>query len=129
MPATTLSYQRFPRGRADMVNQAFGLKTMNFSSSNCTDTPLRTPSWTPRQRLVSRVPVLLISALLLQGVAMGQKTTITVSPSAVALAESQTVQFSAALTGSAITSGISWSLSPNVGTISATGLYTSPATI
>jgi subtilisin family serine protease len=53
--------------------------------------------------------------------------TVSVTPATANLGQSQTVQFTAAVTNSA--SGVSWSLNPAVGTISSSGLYTAPATI
>lgn len=53
---------------------------------------------------------------------------VTLSPSTVSLNASDTVQFAATVTGITDKS-VTWSLSPAVGTISATGLYTAPASI
>lgn len=50
------------------------------------------------------------------------------TPAAVSLQESQTQQFTATVTG-ATNTAVNWSLSPSVGTVSAAGLYTAPATI
>ena len=50
------------------------------------------------------------------------------TPAAVSLQESQTQQFTATVTG-ATNTAVNWSLSPNVGTVSATGLYTAPASL
>jgi hypothetical protein len=52
---------------------------------------------------------------------------VTVTPAAVTLGPSQAAQFTAAVTGSSAT--VAWSLSPAVGTISATGRYTAPAVL
>lgn len=54
--------------------------------------------------------------------------TISVSPATVSLGVSQTQNFSAAVRGIA-NSGVTWSPSPAVGTISASGLYTAPSSI
>ena len=53
---------------------------------------------------------------------------VSVSPLAASLTASETQQFSAAVTGTANTA-VTWSLSPQVGTISSAGLYTAPAAI
>ena len=53
---------------------------------------------------------------------------ITVTPSTATLGAGQTQQFTASVTGLANTA-VTWSLNPNVGTISPTGLYTAPANI
>ena len=53
--------------------------------------------------------------------------TVTVSPASVTLNTGGTQQFTAALTNA--TQGVTWSISPQVGTIDNTGLYTAPATI
>ena len=56
-----------------------------------------------------------------------QFVTLDVSPATVTLNFSQTQQFSAV--GGAASSGAAWSISPQLGTISATGLYTAPASV
>ncbi len=53
---------------------------------------------------------------------------VTVSPSSVSLTARQTQQFTASVAGSTNT-GVTWSLSSAVGSISSTGLYTAPSTI
>ena len=53
---------------------------------------------------------------------------VQVSPSTASLMASQTKQFTASVTGSSNTA-VTWSLSPQVGTLTANGLYTAPATI
>jgi glucose/arabinose dehydrogenase/N-acetylneuraminic acid mutarotase/endonuclease YncB( thermonuclease family) len=53
---------------------------------------------------------------------------VTVSPSTVSRGPSQTQQFTATVTGTANTA-VTWLISPNIGTISAAGLYTAPSTI
>ena len=53
---------------------------------------------------------------------------VTVTPPGVTLGQSQTQQFSATVTG-ATNTAVTWSLSPALGRISGTGLYTAPATI
>jgi hypothetical protein len=54
--------------------------------------------------------------------------TIAITPATVTLAPGQTQQFAAVVAG-ADSSGVTWSLSPAEGAISATGLYTAPASI
>jgi uncharacterized protein YjdB len=53
---------------------------------------------------------------------------VSVTPTTVSLTASQTQQFSATVTGTTNTA-VTWSLSPAVGTISTSGLYTAPASI
>jgi hypothetical protein len=60
--------------------------------------------------------------------APSQVIAITVGPTNANLTASQTQQFTATVAGSSNTSA-SWSLSPQVGSISSSGLYTAPATI
>lgn len=55
-------------------------------------------------------------------------TSVTVTPPSATLTGSQTQQFTATVSGNSNTS-VTWSLSPNVGSISSTGLYTAPASI
>ena len=54
---------------------------------------------------------------------------VTVAPAAVFLSIGETQQFTATLANSASRPSVTWSISPNVGTISASGLYTVPASI
>lgn len=54
--------------------------------------------------------------------------TVTVSPATTAIQAGQTIQFTALVSGTG-TQTVTWSVSPTVGTISATGLYTSPSTV
>jgi hypothetical protein len=54
--------------------------------------------------------------------------TVAVSPASVTLNASQTQQFSATVSNSGNT-GVTWSISPVVGTMSTTGLYTAPASV
>src|ERR1019366_6142088 len=51
-----------------------------------------------------------------------------VSPSTASLSVSGSQQFTAVVTGTTNT-GVAWSVSPAVGTVSSTGLYTAPASI
>ena len=53
---------------------------------------------------------------------------VSVSPSSVTLSPAQTKQFAAAVTGTTNTA-VTWSISPAVGKISTTGLYTAPSTV
>ena len=53
---------------------------------------------------------------------------VTLAPSAVSLVAAQSQQVTAVVTGTS-NGAITWSLSPNVGTISSSGLYTAPALI
>jgi hypothetical protein len=53
---------------------------------------------------------------------------VTLGPSAVSLVAAQSQQVTAVVTGTS-NGAITWSLSPNVGTISSSGLYTAPALI
>jgi hypothetical protein len=53
---------------------------------------------------------------------------VSVSPTSATLSNSQTRQFSATVTGTTNTA-VTWSISPSVGTISTSGLYTAPASV
>jgi hypothetical protein len=54
--------------------------------------------------------------------------TVTISPLTASIAPGQTQQFTATVLGAANTNVI-WSITPSIGTISATGLYTAPASL
>lgn len=54
--------------------------------------------------------------------------TVLVSPSAATLSAGQTRQFTAEVTG-VTNQGVTWSISPQIGSISQTGVYSAPATI
>src|SRR5260370_18659678 len=55
---------------------------------------------------------------------------VSVQPTSVTLSAGQRQQFSASLTGAKQgVKGVSWSVSPSVGSISGTGLYSAPASI
>ena len=54
---------------------------------------------------------------------------VAVNPTSTALAATQSQQFSASVTGGSGNTAVTWSLSPTVGTLSNTGLYSAPATI
>ncbi len=54
--------------------------------------------------------------------------TVTVSPATVSLSASQTQQFSATVANTANTA-VTWTISPSVGSISTSGLYTAPSSI
>jgi chitobiase/beta-hexosaminidase-like protein len=53
---------------------------------------------------------------------------VQISPSSVTLSDSRTQQFTASVTGTSNTS-VTWSLSPALGTLSSSGLYTAPSNI
>ncbi len=53
--------------------------------------------------------------------------TVTVSPATASLSASQSRQFTATVTGSSL--GVVWSMTPSVGTLSASGLYTAPSSV
>lgn len=57
-----------------------------------------------------------------------QTVTLNVNPSSVTVGKSQMQQFWAAVTGSP-DMAVSWSLTPNLGQLTASGLYTAPSTI
>ena len=54
---------------------------------------------------------------------------VSLGPAAASLSGGQTQQFAATVTGGPGNTAVTWSLSPNVGTINNAGLYTAPATI
>jgi hypothetical protein len=56
-----------------------------------------------------------------------QPATLAVSPGSVSLSAGQSQQFKATETG--MSAPVTWSMTPNVGTLSASGLYTAPAAI
>ncbi len=59
---------------------------------------------------------------------VGPPVSVTVTPATVTLGQSQTQQFTANVTGASNTL-VNWSITPQLGTISGAGLYTSPASI
>ncbi len=61
-------------------------------------------------------------------VAVNAPVSITVAPGSVTLAAAQTQQFTAAVANSSNTA-VSWTMSPNVGSLSSSGLYTAPASV
>jgi len=61
-------------------------------------------------------------------VALTPSVTVSLTPSMTALTGSEVEQFSATVTGASNTT-VFWSVSPAVGTISSTGIYTAPASI
>jgi hypothetical protein len=69
-----------------------------------------------------------ISSLLAAGTYAVAAPTIALTPSIVTLTSSQTQAFTATVAGTSNTT-VTWSLSPAVGSISAAGLYTAPASI
>ena len=69
-----------------------------------------------------------ISSVLTAGTYAVAAPTIALTPASVTLSSSQTQAFAATITGTSNTTVI-WSLSPTIGSISATGLYTAPASI
>ncbi len=58
----------------------------------------------------------------------GAALTIAISPTSVALTDGQTQQFTATVTNSTNTA-VTWSISPQVGTINSAGLYTAPVPV
>lgn len=80
-------------------------------------------------------PSVTISAIsLADGSKIGQATvtlinrvSVVVQPATVSLLAGRTQQFTAIVSGTTNTA-VTWSISPSIGTISATGLYTAPAT-
>ncbi len=61
-------------------------------------------------------------------VTLNPTVSVSVNPPSVVLTAGQTQQFSATVSGTSNTA-VTWSLSPNVGTISTSGLYTAPSAI
>jgi hypothetical protein len=61
------------------------------------------------------------------GQASQSTLSVTVTPANAALAASQTKQFTATVTGSSL--GVVWSVSPAVGSVNASGLYTAPSMV
>ena len=54
---------------------------------------------------------------------------MTVSPATASLSAGQIQQFTATVSGGSGNTAVTWTLSPNVGTISNSGLYTAPAAV
>ena len=81
-----------------------------------------------------RFSIVAVVSALLTGCSGGSPSTatpaptVTISPATVSLAAGTTQTFTATVANSANTS-VTWSLNPAVGTITAAGLYTAPATI
>jgi len=69
-----------------------------------------------------------VSSLSIAGTYTIQAPTISLTPSSVSLTASQTQTFMATVSGASNTA-VAWSLTPLVGSISAAGLYTAPASI
>src|SRR5450759_5760897 len=80
-----------------------------------------------RQRRARYLPFFLAVGILITA-GRGLATSVSVAPTSVSLTASQTQQFTTTVTGTA-NAGVTWSLSPAVGAISSTGLYTAPASI
>jgi hypothetical protein len=57
------------------------------------------------------------------------QVSVSVSPTTASQSASQTQQFTATVTGGSSNTAVSWALTPNVGSISSTGLYTAPGSI
>ena len=62
-------------------------------------------------------------------ISIASVVSVLVSPASVSLTAGKTQQFTAAVSGSSGNNGVTWTRSPNVGSISNTGLYTAPATV
>ena len=65
---------------------------------------------------------------VISGAFFGGNSAVAVSPQSATLIASQNVQFTATVTGNP-NHNVTWSMSPNVGTLTAGGLYTAPSTI
>ncbi|MGD0774097.1 MAG: malectin domain-containing carbohydrate-binding protein [Candidatus Solibacter sp.] len=79
-------------------------------------------------QLVHTAPQFGAFVVLPVGATATSTTTVSLSPGTSTLTNGQTQQFYAIVTGASNTT-VTWSLSPNLGSISAAGLYTAPATI
>ncbi len=71
---------------------------------------------------------LVTASILLTAAGKGQAASVAVAPTLVSLSASQSQQFTATLSGIAH-SGVSWTLSPAVGTVSSSGLYKAPSSV
>jgi hypothetical protein len=69
-----------------------------------------------------------IGSLPVAGIYTVATPTIALSPATVSLTQSQTQAFTATVAGTSNTA-VTWSLTPALGTISATGVYTAPASV
>jgi hypothetical protein len=68
------------------------------------------------------------AAIKLNPLPLATTIAVSIAPGSVAVGPSQSQQFTATVTG-ATNTNVTWTLSPAVGAISATGLYTAPASI
>ena len=76
----------------------------------------------------ARYLLLLVAASILITAGRVDAASVSVAPTSVSLTASKTQQFTATVTGT-INTGVTWSVSPAVGTISNSGVYTAPAAI
>ena len=81
-----------------------------------------------RNQSARYLPFFLAVLSILITAGRGRAASVSVAPTSVSLTASQTQQFKATVTGTANT-GVTWSLSPAVGTISSIGVYTAPPSI
>ena len=79
-------------------------------------------------RLGGTLAGLFFLCLALESVARGQIVVI-VTPASTTLSASQTQQFTANVFNFVTNNAVTWSINPNVGSVSASGLYTAPALI
>ncbi|MBZ5607240.1 MAG: DUF2341 domain-containing protein [Acidobacteriia bacterium] len=85
---------------------------------------VRTADWVATEYNNQSLPATFLNF----GSVQGAPVTVSVTPSAATLYGGQTQQFTATVSNTSNTA-VTWTLSPNPGTISAAGLYTAPATI
>lgn len=96
-----------------------GSTTAKFTATVGTVTYGQTANITAKYRQLTRVAALTLLA----------PVSISLAPATATLSGGQSQQFNATVTGGAGNTSVAWSLSPDVGTISATGLYTAPEII
>jgi len=84
---------------------------------------------TPQTVTVTATSVADPSKLATAFITLLAPVSISVTPTAVSLLPGQTQQFTSLVTGGTGNTTVGWSLSPNLGGISATGLYTAPSSV
>jgi hypothetical protein len=100
----------------------------NGSKVSATSTQYTGPFILPNSATISAAAIMGgLSSLYASG-AYALSVSVTLNPRSVALAASQTEQFAAPVLKTEDTV-VSWSLSPAIGSISATGVYTAPCSI
>jgi hypothetical protein len=102
--------------------------TTNGSKASSTSTQYTGAFTVPRSATIAAVAIVGgLSSLYASGT-YTLPVSVAVAPTSITLGQSQTQAFTATVANSTDTA-VSWSVNPSIGTISATGLYTAPASI